>query len=631
MNLCNSETSVTGADTLSGDAGTAENPHGRTQRILIATVAGVSVAFLLFYGLYAFTGVQHFTAVNESWVTHNRNTAVVTEALSKIRSSVGYGGFIHNFKNFVLRRDPALLGEIRENHAEFNRQMAVLRDILPGTEEQQALDALQTTIDDYVRKINSATQNLMNMSPQELDRVVRVDDSKAIAAFEFLTARSKQESEQQEDINRAKIGNASYIYNFGALIIALIVLGSVLLFINQRRLNVMRTSLADALDEATRANDAKNEFLSLMSHELRTPLNAVIGFSQLLEIDPDDPLPENKREYASYIRKSGLHLLALIDDVLDLSKIEAGGTTVSIEDVDLKECVDSCLALITPMIDRRDITLTVRGDGLDGAVLRADSTRLKQVILNLLGNAVKYGGNSGNIAVSYESVTPGYGRVCVSDTGPGIPVDRQHELFQPFSRLGAQNSAIDGTGIGLFVSNKLIDLMGGTMGFDSTPGEGSAFWLELSISENPRRAGDIDPALEEMPASTDRLIGTVLYIEDNPANALLMEEIVKRIDGLKLISTHTAEIGIELARERTPDIIILDIDLPDMNGYTALGQIRATTEISDIPVIALTAAAHEKDIRRGLDAGFKHYLVKPVDIARLIDILEKEIPATVDR
>ena len=379
--------------------------------------------------------------------------------------------------------------------------------------------------------------------------------------------------------------------------------------------------IVEAREAADKANQAKSEFLSSMSHELRTPLNAILGFSQLMEYNPKEPLTEAQESSVEHIKKGGAHLLRLIEDILDLAKIEAGKTELSIEDVPLLECLAECTALVQNMLKERGIQASLPESSANKHRVRADFTRLKQVVLNLLSNAIKYNSENGRIDIAVEEMPENFLRLSISDTGAGIPEDRQEELFQPFSRLGAENTDIEGTGIGLVVTRELMELMGGSIGFTSEVGRGSTFHIDL-----PLATADKSPGAETAASAPDvkvgqlpTMSGTFLYVEDNPTNLALMERIVAQIDGITMMSAHNAEFGLEMAKSQEPDLIILDINLPGMSGLEAVRKLRETDATCQIPVIALSAAATEEDIQKGLDAGFHRYLTKPINVMEVTE------------
>ena len=366
--------------------------------------------------------------------------------------------------------------------------------------------------------------------------------------------------------------------------------------------------LVAARDTAQQASRAKTEFLSSMSHELRTPLNAILGFAQLIELDRD--LGARSRGHLREVLRAGRHLLRLINEVLDLAQVESGRLALSPEALGLAELVQDALALSEPLAQPRQIVL--QADVAPALVVRADRMRLKQVLLNLLSNAIKYNRHGGSVQVSAQPVADDRLRLTVRDTGPGIPADRLHQLFQPFSRLGAELGVVEGTGIGLALSRRLVELMAGQIGVDSPPGQGAAFWVELPSG----RLADAPPPqalpADEGPWSSAQTL--VLYVEDNPANLALVEQILARHGGVRLISAGSGPAGLALARSAQPALILLDIHLPGMDGYELLARLRADESTRAIPVVALTAQAMPRDARRAIEAGFDEYMSKPIDV-----------------
>jgi len=371
--------------------------------------------------------------------------------------------------------------------------------------------------------------------------------------------------------------------------------------------------------EAKEANAAKSDFLSRMSHELRTPMNAILGFVQLLELDPS--LGEDQLDWVGEISRAGQHLLSLLDDILDLARIESGRIHLSIEPVALQPLLVECRDLMSPIAERSQIRLALETSG--DVLLRADRVRLKQALLNLMSNAIKYNRPAGSVAVSVASAGDGRVRISVTDTGPGIPEAKLGQLFEPFNRLGAEHSEVEGTGIGLCIVSTLCELMGGSVGVDSRVGEGSTFWIDLPTDDRvvevaPAAVAGSKPA-EAAPAEG---LHTVLYIEDNPINLRLVERIFEMRNHIELISAHEPGLGLELAKLRVPELILLDINLPGMDGYEVLKRLRADPELAPIPVVALTASAMPGDIERGKRAGFNDYLTKPINVADLLALAD---------
>ena len=387
----------------------------------------------------------------------------------------------------------------------------------------------------------------------------------------------------------------------------------------EHRVQERTAELERARDEAERANLAKSDFLSRMSHELRTPLNAVLGFGQLLEMEL---LHNGQQAKVKQILAAGRHLLTLINDVLDLSRIEAGHLAVSAEAVALQPLVADCLTLLRPQAQARRISLSAPAVD-DRRQARADRTRLKQVLLNLLSNAVKYNRDGGSVTVRFED-HGAHWRVCVDDSGPGLDAEQQARLFVPFERLQAGNSTVEGTGIGLALSRRLVELMHGRIGVHSEPGQGSSFWVELPKAEDATPA----PALpaSSVDATAPAAEGSqfeLLCIEDNPVNLQLIEHIVALRPQWRLLSAVSPLHGLELARTRRPRLILLDIHLPEMDGWAVMQVLREDPATREIPVVAVSAQAMASDLARGQAVGFADYLTKPLNLQRVLALLDE--------
>nr|WP_299244348.1 ATP-binding protein [uncultured Halomonas sp.] len=386
--------------------------------------------------------------------------------------------------------------------------------------------------------------------------------------------------------------------------------------------------LAHARDEAERASQAKSEFLSGMSHELRTPLNAILGFAQLLLNSRRSPLDERQRRQVAHIEKSGHHLLNLINEVLDLSQIEAGRLQLSLEAVSLQIVIQDVVETLAATASQSDVTIEF-DECTEDLRVRADYTRLKQVLLNLLSNAIKYNSRPGYVHIHCRPRQETL-RVIVSDAGPGIPQDRHAELFQPFSRLGAEHGAIEGTGIGLSLTKKLVERMAGTIGVESVQDQGSQFWFELplALENKPVSGSPGDSKRTALHAHAQRR-WRVLHIEDNPANQRLMEDIFIDYPMLELHGAASAEAGMALLQNQPIDLILMDIHLPGIDGYQALNWLRQDARFADLPIIGLSANAMQRDADRNIATEFTDFLTKPLDIAALLDAISKALPESV--
>lgn len=374
-------------------------------------------------------------------------------------------------------------------------------------------------------------------------------------------------------------------------------------------------ALVVARDEAERANRAKSEFLSRMSHELRTPLNAILGFGQVLEMD--DLRPEQRDDVKEIIR-GGKHLLEVINEILDISRIETGRFALSLEPVPLLQLVDDTVALVRPLANKRGITISIDRGEEQGLHVHADQQRLKQVFLNLLSNAVKYNRDAGQVAVSITQHEDSVG-VAIADTGAGIPRDKMHRLFSPFDRLGAEQTEVEGTGLGLAISKRLVEVMGGSISVESSPGEGSVFAVELAPAQGDDAGGEETTAGSEWEHGAG---GRVLYIEDNLSNLALVRRLIARRRGIELLTATTGTKGIDIAVQERPDVVLLDLHLPDLDGSELLAHLQNDPRTAAIPVVVVSADATPGQISRLREAGAAGYLTKPIDVRAFMDTLD---------
>ena len=390
--------------------------------------------------------------------------------------------------------------------------------------------------------------------------------------------------------------------------------------------------LESAKSAAEKANLAKSDFLSSMSHELRSPLNAILGFAQLLESTSPLPTAAQKGNIAQ-ILKAGWHLLELINEVLDLAVVESGTLSLSSEPAPLAEVMSECQAMLEPQAQQRGIRMTFPQCDVPFHV-DADRTRVKQVLINLLSNALKYNRERGSVEVTCNVVSPERIRISVRDTGAGLSPEKMTQLFQPFNRLGQESSAEQGTGIGLVMAKRVVEQMKGVIGVESAVGVGSVFWFELLMVTAPTPAATSHESAIPAPARAPTgPLRTLLYVEDNPANLALVEQLIARRSDIRLLTAVTGPLGIELARASRPDVILMDINLPGMSGLDALKILRDDLATAHIPIVALSANAMPRDIKKGLEAGFFYYLTKPIKVDEFMDTIDValEFPKTVVR
>lgn len=532
--------------------------------------------------------------------------------------------------HYCLTRDVTEPRRIRDELASHATELGVANEALERARRdiQAILDhspvvVFVTDTDGRYRMLNSASTSLTGRPPQELIGRSAADVFPADTANHLRANLQRVIAE-----GRAITFEESFATGSGHRVYSVIrfplrdengditgVCGMSLDITEQR---AAAEAVQQARAEADRANHAKSDFLSRMSHELRTPLNAMLGFAQLFDRDEMTP---DERENVRHILEGGRHLLDLVNEVIDISRVESGTLALSNEAVDVADAIASAIGTIRPLAAQRGITTHAPGRTGRGLAVFADRQRLRQVLLNLLSNAVKYNHPGGSISVSSEA-TDGRVRIAVRDTGPGIRPELLSRLFHPFERLGAEQSAVEGTGLGLALSKALCEAMGGQLRVDSIVDQGTTFTIDLAETE--AAAVMDDPVVDgREPESAEAAVGTIVYIEDNAANARLMERIIARRQGLRLIHVGDGVTGVEVVRRQRPALVLLDLQLPGMSGDAVLRELWMNPATRSIPVVVLTADATRGLSERLVRAGAKACLTKPLDVQQVLRTIEQ--------
>ena len=387
---------------------------------------------------------------------------------------------------------------------------------------------------------------------------------------------------------------------------------------NDERVKTQKLLIA-AKEDAENANLSKSQFLSRMSHELRTPLNAILGFSQLIQLKEES---EIAKSYNDEILLAGNHLLSMISDILDLSRVEEGSLTLSTSNIPLTQIINESIALVQHKLGFRNVVMHNLIDEDDEILVNVDKTRLKEVVVNVLTNSIKYNVDNGLVAIGYRATEKDKIKIYISDTGKGLSEEEQVKIFEPFNRLGAEYTDIEGVGIGLTISKKLMEIMGGSISLESETGKGTTFYLDCPIGKTAEINAYKDTLIDLV---NEDLHYNIMYVEDNKSNQMLVKNLFIEYPNINLTISSTAEEGLSTVKSEHFDLIILDINLPGMDGYGALEKLKLDATTKDIPVVALSASASADDIKKGLKAGFNKYITKPVVISELISLVNEEL------
>jgi signal transduction histidine kinase/ActR/RegA family two-component response regulator len=548
------------------------------------------------------------------------------------------------YRGFLLTGDEAFLKPYQVVSGNIVNQLRNLRQITLIPSAQQHLDAMMPLVEAELAETARVIELRRHQDATAISAVVNIGTAKRLMdslrdeTSEFLRIEKRALDEREKSF-QLKIRTMFGIIIVAGLFAALLGIwfaylkhqdakhqSDNLIYVETQRFLVALQKKNDELEsarlEAVTANNAKSDFLSSMSHELRTPLNAILGFAQLMQTEIPAP-SGSQNQNINEILKAGWHLLELVNEILNLAQIESGKVILSSESVSLADVMKECQSMIEPQANQQNIRLTFSPFDTAGFV-HVDRTRLKQCLINLLSNAIKYNRLGGNVSVDCTTARPDKIRINICDTGAGLSSGQLAQLFQVFNRLGQEGGAAEGSGIGLVVTKRLVELMGGKIGVESKVNVGSVFWLEFNrtcapaiSTEKPPRAVLPDA---EIPGAMP--VRTVLYVEDNPANQILVEQLITRRPDLRVICATTGNLGITFARANQPEVILMDINLPGISGIEAMKILRTDLSTKDIPVVAVSANAMPHDVEEAMQAGFFRYLTKPIQVDEFMQTLD---------
>ncbi|MEA3544179.1 MAG: PAS domain S-box protein, partial [Thermodesulfobacteriota bacterium] len=624
----------------------------RHYRSLIENISDV-ITIIDKQGIVSYTSPSTLTVLGlspENFIGHNIREFVHDEDLthSSIQTIYERYGTTHPFEYRIATGKGQYLflesiirkfqpGDNTDGFILSSRDITVRKQVEEETQklkmviEQLPSSVVMTDIEGIIEYVNPSFERITGYSFIEAlgknPRILRSGRTPEIVFKQLWTTIKSGKIWRGEFVNKKKNGE---LYDENVLIIPIKNSEDEITHFVAVKENI--TELKKARRQAESANQAKSNFLSRMSHELRTPLNAINGFSQLMLKSKKNPLNDKQKGMTEKIYSAGKHLLLLINEVLDLARIESGELSLSIEVIDPLVAVDDCISLTQPLAQEKQIRVISDYAGKELPDLRADLTRMKQVLLNLLSNAVKYNNQNGTVSIDVKTDIPGFLRFVVEDNGIGIPADKQRDIFTPFVRAVENPDTIEGTGIGMAITKQLVELMSGEIGFESQSGKGSSFWFTLPVSIEDSQPREHVVAVESRDvahtAEECKIQKEVLYIEDNPVNVDFMHDFFVELGNLRLVVATTGEEGVSMALTRVPELILLDINLPDIDGFQVYQQLKENLRTEFIPVVVVSADATKKTLKRVQKMGFEGYLPKPIDTELLhktiIDVLEKK-------